>query len=123
MGRIIPCKPNDICFYCGVSATGMDHVIPYCVNGHKTDAVPCCKECNTLLGSYVIGDCWQKKECLSGILQKRYRKELCFRDRSEHELNELGYNFRCSVESSMVLKSILEARVAFSKLGPENMKT
>ena len=102
------------CFYCGQTASCYDHVTPFCVVGHLTDTVPCCSECNSLLGSKIFINRWYKKQYIHQTLKKRYRKTLNFRIRTEEELSEVRGMLRGELQSEGDLKKVIQARVDYA---------
>jgi hypothetical protein len=116
MGRVIPLKEPSPCYYCGQDATGYDHVIPYCVVGHNTDLVPCCPECNSLLGSTVYDDALDKKLYIATRLKDRYRKLLRMKDFSEDELNSFTGMLGIEIREEMIARKAILQRIAFAEM-------
>lgn len=88
------------CTYCG-SPFGdqRDHVIPSSYQTVKRtftvgETVPCCKECNVLLGDKMFITIPERAAYLYGKYQIRYRKQINDRIMSEFELEEYGPNLK-----------------------------
>lgn len=109
-----PAKSHETCFYCGERATGYDHVVPYCIAGQNTDLVPCCVECNCLLGSSVYADVWEKKSYIAHKLPVRYRKEL----KVKASLHGLEGMLRKELERAITWKEIILDRIEFAQNNP-----
>jgi hypothetical protein len=105
------------CTYCGdTNVMTRDHPSPVCSSGKKRmyapwDTVPCCSECNSLLGAYPVRDINNRCAYLFGKYAKKYSSLLSTADFSEDELDNLGYNL-----SKMVIASINQRDFIRSKL-------
>lgn len=83
--------PSDLlftCFYCGEIASTKDHVPPlsrfhdyYAIyNQHRPIQVPCCGECNSLLGNTLQQNIYKRVEDLKIKLTTRYKKIMRYND-------------------------------------------
>jgi hypothetical protein len=97
------------CTYCGCTyGDTLDHVVPFCVISavHRSatsnpnsfgQVVPCCKECNTLLGTKLYTTVGKRAAYLAKTLRKRYARHLRAASWTEDELAELGASLRKEV--------------------------
>jgi len=131
-------KKNDedyTCYYCGIFASGIDHVIPRAILrsfgisysrgcagdydpetlrtivGERTLTVPCCRECNTLLGSSFQKTLGERKAYLKMRLKRRYKKLIKMPNWKEEEILELGPTLRQNVRASLEAKKLILARI------------
>lgn len=110
--------PNKIaCFYCGdTSSITRDHVIPISTVGARNydarDVVPCCSECNSLLGNKSITTVEDRASYLAERLAKRYKSVLASEAFSEDELEGLGANLKSLISANMNYKSYVGYRIS-----------
>lgn len=120
--RIKGMENGDPCYYCGLPASSVDHVVPRAflsaisgvdlsVNRHRILTVPACRECNSLLGASYQGTLEERKAHLKSILKTRYRKLLSSPPWSEAELEEIGPHLREEIERNMRNRDLIEARI------------
>lgn len=110
-----PAPPNTHCFYCGASATGFDHVIPYSVCGENTELVPACFECNSLLGATIFDSVWEKKSYLVRAIAKKYREILEMKIISTVGLTG---NLKGEIERCLDRKEFIISRIEFASNNP-----
>jgi len=77
-GRYIPLATRErimslhehLCFYCGLSAVTIDHVIPWSQGGthHPMNLVACCQGCNSIAGERLFRDITDK---INYVLDRR----------------------------------------------------
>ena len=74
------------CYYCGLPATSKDHAVPRAllraladdpdalrhIMWNRRETVPCCRECNCLLGASVQNTLEERKAFLKERLRRRY---------------------------------------------------
>jgi hypothetical protein len=116
------------CYYCGWPADSVDHVIPLSFRNslvslepdfrkdllrRRTLTVQCCRECNSLLGATYQETLEERKHFLKGRIRCHYRKALKVADFTEKELEQFGPTLRREVESAIVLKDAIKARLAW----------
>lgn len=91
------------CTYCGMPADTVDHIIPIAYNytkrrrhsaGNSGERVPCCRECNNLLGAKALFSIRERAQEVAECLDRRYSKELNAPAWSEDELIDLGATLR-----------------------------
>jgi hypothetical protein len=122
--------PN--CTYCGAwDGDNRDHVVPVSYNqnvyrkkgGRKNvsykNTVPCCKECNVLLGDRLYFSIPSRAAYLLGTYERRYKKLLKQPDWSEEEIEELGPSMRTSVIQSMKDKNEVRRQLEHLQLVAE----
>ena len=101
-----------------------DHVVPssvlqmYSDIGVKPDPrrillVPCCRECNSILGATVQETLHERKQYLKDRLKQKHKKLLESPDWAEDELSSLGPTLRGAVERFAAEKLILRQRIAW----------
>lgn len=110
------------CTYCGDSATSVDHVVPLTYasptgnrKGVNPDirkkAVPCCCECNSLLGSKSYFTISERAEFLSQRLAVRHRKLLALPIWSDEEIDLLRGNLRQNVKANQKKRLVVIERI------------
>jgi hypothetical protein len=117
------------CYYCGETATCIDHVVPRAMletlatleDDYVSDVlarfgrrmtVPSCRECNAILSSSYQDSLAKRKAECKRRLRARHRKLLAMPDWSEAELRELGSKLRSQVVRSLALRDIVRLRLA-----------
>jgi len=118
------------CYYCGLPATGIDHVIPQALlreflffQGEGLDypsdvkfyRVPSCKQCNSALGSRMFRTMADRRQAVKDYLQRKYAKLLRSPDWSEDEMAELGKTLRSHIRGRMALKTLVRQRIAWPR--------
>lgn len=112
------------CAYCGMPATGKDHVVPKSYVGKLADlefrvpaalwrTVPACHECNVLAGSRVFRNLEEKRGFLQRRLRERYHDVLVSEPLSEEEIEELGPTLRTAAVWRNRLRGEVLARLAW----------
>lgn len=118
-------NPDRTCYYCGLPASCVDHVIPRAVLKSLSDVsetlgrtvsgrtltVPSCRECNQLLGDSFQETLAERKNVLKTKLRKRYEKLLVMPHWEEEELSELGHTLQIAVRESIHNKEITKLRL------------
>ena len=114
------------CHYCGMIATGYDHVIPLVIAqqiGHldvieelterRILLVPCCKECNSLLSDSFQEGLAERKVELKRRLRRRYKKILKMPrwDLEMMDEGEMGRMILDFIQHGMKLKEIIRTRL------------
>lgn len=114
------------CFYCGVPADSVDHVIPqslllavaaldpriarYLVRA-RSRVVPACRECNSALGSEVYRTMEDRRNAAKKHLRRKYRRALALPSWTAAEIRSLGFTLRTYVESGLRLQQLTEERL------------
>lgn len=111
----------DPCYYCGIPADTVDHVLPRTIedrldevelgNPIRTYTVPCCRECNTLLGAKWYPTLTARKLALKKKLRKRYRKFLEAPSWEPEEMVELGETLRSHISRSEKIRELTRERL------------
>jgi hypothetical protein len=125
---------NDgICVYCGQRATSLDHFVPLSVLYMANDlgginaervTLECCHECNGIAGSHVFKTVAQKRVYIQENLREKYSTLLETPQWSGEELEELGYNLRQFVVSSMQSRDWIERRLQWrNSMNPAYART
>lgn len=108
-----------LCYYCGELADSRDHFPPLAAQhtpasvGVKHVLVPCCRECNNLLGASSQNTLAGRAQYLKERLRRRYAAELRFKEWAPDELAELGPSLRAEIEAAMRLRARAVLRIAY----------
>lgn len=103
-----------------MSADTVDHIIPIAYNytrrpdnaaGKGGERVPCCRECNSLLGAKALFSIQERAHEISECLTRRYYKELKAPVWTQEELDDLGPALRKQVESKQFLRDEVVERI------------
>ena len=110
-------SPVDPCYYCGVPATSIDHVIPQTLRGRIPDwediTVPACHECNSRLGDRVFNTLPARKRYIKERLGTKHAKLLRMPDWTEEELAEIGPTLQRHIRAGIAAKFLILARLAW----------
>jgi len=113
------------CYYCGLPANSKDHAVPRAVMTtladdpdalrhimwNRRETVPCCRECNCLLGASVQDTLEQRKAFLKEKLRRRYRKFLAIPNWTDAELTEMRGGLRRYVVFGLKKKAVVIRRL------------
>lgn len=105
------------CFYCGDNtAITRDHVIPVSMNSetrsyNEKDVVPCCRECNSLLGNKVLLTVEDRAMYLAERLTKRYASTLRAFGYGKDEINTFGPTLKSMISANVNMKSYIVSRI------------
>ena len=97
----------------------MDHVVPVSVDEVSRDnakwtekhVVPCCRECNNLLGSAYLLTVWERAGYLEGKLASRYKKILNTPNWDPEDLKELSYKLRKDIKEKLNAREVTLCRI------------
>ena len=111
-----------ICSYCGEYANTYDHVIPVSYKhisrnlevGNR-EAIPCCSECNSLLGNKFLHTVSLRATYLLKKYRSRYSKVLKTPDWDTDELEDMGESMRRSIVARLDMRDILKERIEHLK--------
>lgn len=118
------------CYYCGLAASTVDHVVPRSVLEVARDSgdaalaaavserrrrlvVPACSECNSLAGAVFDPTLEARKRRVKDRLQRRYRKVLATPDWHPVELMELAERMCLLVIASLYQRDAARKRLAW----------
>ena len=114
------------CYYCGLVADSVDHVIPLHLLAKVEDAadlesltarrrltVPACQECNHLLGGRYFDTLAERTAYLKGRLRARYRKQLGTPDWTARELMDLSEHLRNYVLAGIITRDTVRQRLSW----------
>lgn len=108
------------CVYCGAAGETIDHVTPISFNytrrpsnapARSGERVPCCRECNSLLGAKALFSVPERAHEVAGCLERRYRKELNAPVWTDEELGELEPGLRQVIRSKQYLRDEVIERI------------
>lgn len=118
------------CYYCGEPAGSVDHVVPQSMlemlrimgddavsailarHGRRM-TVPCCMECNSVLGNKYFDTLEKRKNYLKRRMRQRYKKILRTPDWSDRELSQLGDRLQEYVITAIVRRDIILRRLRY----------
>lgn len=118
------------CYYCGEPAGAVDHVVPQSMlqtlrimgddavsailarHGRRM-TVPCCGECNSVLGNKYFDTLEKRKKHLKTRMRQRYKKLLRMPDWSDRELSQLGPRMQEYVIAAVVKRDIILRRLRY----------
>lgn len=118
-------KHVPACYYCGLPASGIDHVIPRSVLRAMADVeqeagrarrkltVSCCAECNSLLGPTMQDTLAERKLFLKDRLRKKYHALLSIPNWNDSELSKMGRHLRNSILDGLGKRKTLKDRLAW----------
>lgn len=101
------------CYYCGLPADSVDHVIPKCIVGDRTEFVWSCRDCNTALGAKLFKDAPAKRQWIKQRLRRKYERLLAAPEWTEAELAKLGPSLRRYVKTQIRKREVIRARLAW----------
>lgn len=109
------------CSYCGTDAPGeLDHVVPWSYGRvrkrkgerpSRKSAVPCCRECNVMLGNKLLLTISERAGFIHRRLYKKYDKFLSLPEWSITELSEVEENLRKAIKEGLGVKELTEIRI------------
>lgn len=112
------------CNYCGEPADTRDHIIPvsYQTNARPTksarhnprygETVPCCRDCNVMLGTKLFPSMEDRCHYVAGALRRRYSKLINAPAWTADELAELGPGLRASILADASRRNVVRRRIA-----------
>ena len=107
-----------ICTYCSSPCgSTLDHVVPRSVGGvlnegfKKTNTVPSCLECNSVLGDRLFLTVGTRAAYLAGALSARYKKVLKLPKWSEDDFEDLSDAMVRSIRAQVRLADEVRCRV------------
>lgn len=118
---------DHLCYYCGMPATSVDHTVPRAImyqladepqilhdlTVHRRLLVPCCLECNSLLGSDFDDTLADRKSRLKAKLRNRYAKYLRIPDWTDSELGRLSRGFQGFVLRGLQIRDQTRRRLSW----------
>jgi hypothetical protein len=120
----------DRCYYCGdyLSENGVgDHVPPiswafalgysYMVENESAPflIVPCCKDCNVILGNKKYFTLRQRKSYIAEYLRSKYRSIRAIKEWEDEEIDELGDGLRNFISSNSDFRRFIERRISWAE--------
>lgn len=114
-----PSDGDFTCFYCGVPSDSIDHQPPlsHIDTAHEDDevvTVPCCRECNVVIGPKYTPTLFERHRLLKLLLEKRYWKVLIMPEWNEDDIGKLGIGLREFMNQSARHKLAIEIRLAYN---------
>ena len=119
---------SDPCYYCGLTATSIDHVVSQKIlngamrsgdidslielYGHgRTMTVPACQQCNSILGATYDRTLADRKTRLKLRLRKKLANDLSMPDWSEAQQRELSPRLQQYVLQGLERRRIAQERI------------
>lgn len=108
------------CAYCGMPATDKDHLTPVRYNYSRRpknrnsftqETVPCCRECNSLLGSKFIIGVRERAGEIAVCLEVRYSKILKAPIWTEEEIATLGTSLQRAIRAKQFQREEVLERI------------
>ena len=112
------------CSYCNyLFAETLDHVIPHSYtsvhdkrNYDRSKVVPCCKECNTILGNKMYTTISERGAYLHIRYKQKYKKLLSLPDWSKKELKQIKGNLKKKIIFNLNNKEKIELKIEYCSL-------
>lgn len=113
-------KTSKPCFYCGVPATGIDHLPPRSVRptliaqGIKRwpfEEIDSCQECNSISAARPPWDKEGRKRKIKKLLAKRYRKFLRIPEWSDAEISRMGDRMKDFIIAGRIIAELCKKRL------------
>lgn len=128
--RQAPHYAPDVCYYCGLPAGTIDHVVPQSLLDEwlrlgdvenyqlatgrgRVLTVPACQQCNSILGAKYDPTLLDRKSRLKTRLRQKYRRVLGMPDWTPEQLAALGPRLRQHVEQGLRLRALIRRRIAW----------
>ncbi len=118
---------SNYCYYCGMPADTIDHAVPQSILRmidriadpdiyrrmilRRRLTVPCCNECNSVIGPKYQKSLEERKKFLKSKLKRRYKKLLAMPDWTEREISEMGDHMRDYIRDAQRLKDNIVSRI------------
>lgn len=109
------------CYYCGATADNTDHIPPQSARRRIIDLglslkfpeieVPCCSECNSLLGARALWTPALRKRFIKSALAKKYARFLKLPSWTDSELAQLGANLQQATLAALLMREMVEERI------------
>lgn len=112
------------CFYCGEPADALDHCPPLSrVSDYRSLGlaherywiVPCCGECNNLLGKTLQPSLGRRHDVCKRLLYAKLHRKLDVPEWTEEELEDFGPRLRHEVEAAQRVALRADARLAYDQ--------
>lgn len=127
----LPYAKRTVCWYCGDAADTRDHC-PSLLTLYEMGAdtmrrnsvelllIPCCRECNSLLGAAPVLLPDKRGFWCNEKIQRRYFKTLNAKTFDEYDLEEFTGRLKQSIEAHIIVKSWVERRLYFTGRFPSD---
>ena len=106
------------CFYCGDNSSMItrDHVIPISYQSvtrsyNPRDTVPCCAQCNSLLGNKPLFTVEDRAAYLADRLARKYSRAMTSGAFTQTEIDDFGDRLKSMVVANINLKSFVISRI------------
>ena len=114
---------GDSCRYCGVVSCGYDHIPPIAHIERLSDVtdidqincrkVPCCKQCNLILGAVLLLTVPERRSHVRTSLRKKYRALLRMPYWDEEELAELDNDLANQIRQWSSFAEYIKKRLGY----------
>lgn len=106
------------CTYCNDPyANTIDHVVPRSAKSGQTNekryVVPCCHECNCVLGAKPYYTVSSRAGYLASVYRKRYKDVLKLKHWDQAEIDQLSGRMQVLIEIGQANKKDIAARIEF----------
>jgi hypothetical protein len=127
------------CYYCGLPATTVDHVIPVSMladlstlgddeafealtSRFRKHLVPACRECNSILGNKYVDSLAKRREYVKKRLRTRYDRFLETPDWNDSELSQVSDMLQGYIVHSIAKRDLIRQRIAWSQGSPDDFE-
>lgn len=118
------------CYYCGIPATSLDHVIPVSMlaalealgdddamaaimGRFRYRVLPACRECNSVLGNKYFDTVGKRREYVKESMRRRYKSVLEMPDWSDSDLATLSPTLQQYVLQALAERTYVRKRIAW----------
>ena len=115
------------CYYCGLPASSIDHVIPRSLLEDLQDipdamreitagrrlTVPACRECNCMLSDNYDETLADRKARLKERLRRKYRSILVVPDWNDDELEQVSEALQSHIRAGIAHRNLIRRRLAW----------
>jgi hypothetical protein len=77
--------------------------------------VPCCKDCNVILGNKKYFTLRQRKSYIAEYLRSKYRSIRAIKEWEDEEIDELGDGLRNFISSNSDFRRFIERRISWAE--------
>lgn len=102
-----------ICMYCGDPANNREHVIPYMYVGDNTPMVWACVQCNSIAGSRVFDDLYEKARYINDRLRIKYAAILDIPLWGEDKIKELEGRLKQNIKGMLEVQKWIRQRISW----------
>lgn len=102
-----------ICMYCGDPANNREHVIPHMYVGDNTPMVWACGQCNSIAGSKVFNNLYDKARYINDRLRIKYATILDIPLWGDDEIEELEGRLKQNIKGMLEVQKWIRRRISW----------